>query len=329
VAALLKRWPRLTAAPEPTKMVCMEARSPAPWDLRVVAAVAAVLLFAGLGAFLWLDPVRAREVVSEHGPVEWAQAGWLVAGWLVTIGRLIHLLARSRPAVAELLLAVLLTVGISAELSLHNWAGFRIRHWQLSLRPSAPSVSPWVVLSVSVIVVLTAALYVLHHRRSLMAVVRDVPLSRWGQFTIAGCGGYAIAHIVERRSARLMRGFFIEETIELVAAFCLFLAAWQRAHAPGDEEYQDHVRRGLEAVQAWLIGKLPGSEVVPFSDPELPERLYVVHVGVGSNLPRVVKFREAFLADNHAAMPAALAAAGILRRLSDTAGPIVIPAGSL
>jgi hypothetical protein len=81
----------------------------------------------------------------------------------------------------------------------------------------------------------------------------------------------------------------------------------------------------LEAVQAWLIAHLPGAEVVPFPDPELPDLLYVVHVGVGSKLPRIVKFRESFLADNHAAMPAALEGADLLRRLSDTAGPIVLP----
>jgi hypothetical protein len=96
----------------------------------------------------------------------------------------------------------------------------------------------------------------------------------------------------------------------------------------GKHECQARVRRGLGAVQAWLIAKLPGSAVVPFPDPELPESLYVVHVGVGSNLPRIVKFRESFLADNHAAMPKALAAAGLLRRLNDTTGPIVIPAGT-
>jgi hypothetical protein len=43
---------------------------------------------------------------------------------------------------------------------------------------------------------------------------------------------------------------------------------------------------------------------------------------------RLVKFREAFLADNHAAMPNALEAAGLPKRLNDTTGPIVIAAGS-
>jgi len=50
--------------------------------------------------------------------------------------------------------------------------------------------------------------------------------------------------------------------------------------------------------------------VVTFPDPELPTLLYVVHVGVGSKLARIVRFREAFLADNYAAMPNALEAAG-------------------
>jgi hypothetical protein len=174
--------------------------------------------------------------VNEHGPVEWAQAGWLLAGWLVTLGRLTRLLALGRLAVAEVLLGALLTVGISAELSLHNLAGFRIRYWRVSFRATAQPVLPWLVVSLCLLVGLTAALYVLRHRRSLLTVVRSLPRSRWGQLTLIGCGGYAASHLFERRLSRLEPGSFIEETIELVAAVCLFLAAWQRAHAPTVEE---------------------------------------------------------------------------------------------
>ena len=96
---------------------------------------------------------------------------------------------------------------------------------------------------------------------------------------------------------------------------------------PSDERYSDQVRRGLEAIRAWLIANLPGSEVVVFPEPELPGLLYVVHVGIGSKQPRVVTFGEAFLADNHATMAMALEEAGLLGRLAATAGPIVIQAG--
>jgi hypothetical protein len=92
------------------------------------------------------------------------------------------------------------------------------------------------------------------------------------------------------------------------------------------DDYQAQVQRGLEAARVWLAAELPGSEITTFLDPELPSLLYVVHVGIGSKLPRIVKFRESFLADNHAAMSDALEEAGLLRRLDDTAGPIVIPA---
>jgi hypothetical protein len=215
----------------------MEEGVAAPWDLRVIAAIGATLLITGLGAFLWLDPARAGEVVAEDGPVEWAQAALLLAGWVVTIGRTLRLLARGRPAVPELLLGALLTVGITVELSLHSWVGFRIRHWRPSLRRSAGQVFPWVVLSISLIVGLVGARHVARHRRSLFRVVRSLPRSRWGHLTIAGAGGYAVTQLFERTLARLMPQptYFLEESVELIAALCLCLAAWERARAPTGE----------------------------------------------------------------------------------------------
>jgi hypothetical protein len=214
----------------------MENRGGPQWDPRTIAAVGAALLVAGLGALLWLDPIRAGKVVAEDGPVEWAQAAFLLAGWVVTLGRAFSLLARGRSAIPVLLLVALLTVGISVELSLHSWVGFRIRHWHPTLRRSAGPVLPWVVLAVSLIVGLVAVRHGARHRRSLLAVVRSLPHSQWGQLTIVGLGAYATTQLFEHRLARLMPrpSYFLEESIELVGALCLFLAAWQRARVPTD-----------------------------------------------------------------------------------------------
>ena len=215
----------------------MENGGGLPWDLRVIAALGAAVLGVGLATLLWLDPIRAGEAVAEDGPVEWLQAALLLAGWVVTVGRAVTLLARGRPAVPELLLAALLTVGITVELSLHSWVGFRIRHWRPTLRRSAGPVFPWVVLAVSLIVGLVAVRHGVRHRRSLVGVVRSLPHSRWGQLTIAGLGGYAVTELFEHRLARLMPrpSYLLEEWIELVGALCLFLAAWQRARGPTGE----------------------------------------------------------------------------------------------
>ena len=215
----------------------MEEGVAAPWDVRVIAAIGATLLVAGLGAFRWLNPVRAGAAVAEHGPVEWAQVALLLAGWVVAIGRALPLLARGQPAVPELLLGTLLTVGLTAELSLHNWVGFRIRHWRPSLRRSAGPVFPWVVLSISLVIGLAGARHVARHRRSLLRVFCSLARTRWGHLTIAGAGGYAIAQLFERPLARLMRQptYFLEESVELIAALCLCLAAWERARAPTGE----------------------------------------------------------------------------------------------
>ncbi len=215
----------------------MENGGSPPWDLRVIAALGAVLLVGGLAALLWLDPIRAGEAVAEDGPVEWVQAALLLAGWVVTVGRAVSLLARGRSAVPELLLAALLTVGITVELSLHSWVGFRIRRWRPSLRRSAGPVLPWVVLAVSLIAGLVVVRHGTRHRRTLLEVVRSLPHSRWGQLTLAGLGGYAATQLFQHRLARLMPrpSYFLEESIELVGALCLFLAAWQRARMPTGE----------------------------------------------------------------------------------------------
>jgi len=92
--------------------------------------------------------------------------------------------------------------------------------------------------------------------------------------------------------------------------------------ATTDSEYHRQVRQGLQEAGRWL--RENGYELKPFSDPELPELLYVAHILVGSK-PRIVKFRESFLADHRNDMPTALEAAELLRRLPDASGPIVIP----
>jgi hypothetical protein len=209
-------------------------------DLRVIAAIGTVVVLAGLGMFLRLDPTRAEVVVSENGPVEWVQAALLLTGWVVTVARALRLQARGRAAVPELLLGALLTVGITVELSLHSEVGFRIRHWRPSLRRSAGPVLPWVVLSVGLICALAAAGYLVAHCRAVIRVVRTLPRSPWGQLAIAGGGAYAASQVFQHRLERLTRprSFLWEEAIELVGALCLCLAAWQLARAPTDEGTQ-------------------------------------------------------------------------------------------
>jgi hypothetical protein len=209
----------------------MDTGRAAVCDYRVIAAIATALLVAALGALQWFDPTRAGKVVVEHGPVEWAQVTLLLAGWMVTVGRAIRLLTRAGAAGPEMLLGTLLTIGISAEVSLHNWVGFHVRHWRPSLRRSARPVFPWVVLSTCLIIGLVIACYGVCHRRTLLGTLRSLPRSRWGQLMIAGGGGYVITQLFERSLSRLMPrpSYFLEETIELISALCLFLAAMQCA----------------------------------------------------------------------------------------------------
>jgi hypothetical protein len=206
------------------------------WDIRVVVALGTALLVAGLGAFLWLEPTRVSEVAVEHGPMEWLQAAFLLAGLVVTVGRALRRLARGRAAVPELLLGILLAVGLAVELSLHSWAGFRIRHGRFALRRSAGPVLPWFVLSVSLIGGLAAMHHLGRHSRTLLQVVRGLPRSQWGQLMIAGVGAYAASQLGERPLARLTprQSYFLEEAIELFGTFYLFLAAWWQSVAHGE-----------------------------------------------------------------------------------------------
>ena len=208
------------------------------WDPRVIGAIGAVLLIAVLAAFLWLDPRRAGELVTEDGPVEWAQAGLLVTSLLVTLPRTIRRLVRGQSAVPELLFGALLLVGITVELSLHSWVGFRFRHWRLSLRRSADPVFPWVVLALSLIAGLAVVRHVIRHRRSLLSMVRRLPRSRWGQLTIAGAAVYAVTLVFQKPIDHLMRepSYFLEESIELVGTLWLCLAAWELARTPAGED---------------------------------------------------------------------------------------------
>ncbi len=75
------------------------------------------------------------------------------------------------------------------------------------------------------------------HRRAFFLVVRRLPRSRWGQLTIAGAAGYAATQLLQDPIQHLMPrpSYFLEESIELVAALWLCLAAWQLARTPTGE----------------------------------------------------------------------------------------------
>ena len=92
--------------------------------------------------------------------------------------------------------------------------------------------------------------------------------------------------------------------------------------------HQEEVEKGLTAAARWLEEQ-SRAPVRVFREPELiprpPEVVYVVHVLVGTK-PRTIKFREHFLADCRNRMADALEASGLMSRLADAAGPIVIPA---
>jgi hypothetical protein len=228
----------LTETGDTTTMAGMEESGSHLWDLRVIGAIGAALLIVALAAFLWLDPRRAGELVTEDGPVEWAQAGLLLAGLAVTVPRTIRRLARGQSAATELLFGALLLAAITVELSLHSWVGFRIRHWRPSLRRSAGPVFPWVVLALSLIVALAAVCHVIHHRRSLLPMARRLPRSRWGQLTIAGAAVYAVTLVFQNPIDHLMRepSYYLEESIELVGTLWLCLAACELARTPTGED---------------------------------------------------------------------------------------------
>jgi hypothetical protein len=84
---------------------------------------------------------------------------------------------------------------------------------------------------VSLIVGLVAARHVARHRRTLLTVIRGLPRFRWGQLMIVGAAGYGATELFQNPIQHLMPrpAYFLEESIELVAALCLCLAAWQLA----------------------------------------------------------------------------------------------------
>jgi hypothetical protein len=85
---------------------------------------------------------------------------------------------------------------------------------------------------------MAVALHLARHRRSLVRVIRSLPHSGWGQLAIAGAVGYAAVQLFQHALARFMPrpSYFLEESIELVSAFYLCLAAWQLARVGASGE---------------------------------------------------------------------------------------------
>jgi hypothetical protein len=203
-----------------------------------VAATLTIIASIGLTAALVADRNAAGRLVKEGGVVETVQvllfgACGVLSGWrAVRAGR------RNEPVAPGLLLAWVFTLLVVAEqdVDVHLF-GVRVVHTRYLVDPAIWLPYRAAALLVLAGVPLALALYGLRHLGELWrAAWRGLGEARvW--LAVAGAAIFGVTEIYERRltHAGSLPRYFLEETLELIAGICLFVAfAWPPAAPRGE-----------------------------------------------------------------------------------------------
>jgi hypothetical protein len=184
-------------------------------------AVALTLL-----ALLAWDLGLAGRLVSEDGVVEWVQVVLLIAAAGLSGRRAISLIADGQPAAPDVLLTFLFVGLVIGEVDLdRRLFGMRVIHTRFFTKPAVWW--PYKLLAAIVVggVPLAVAAYTWRHRWQVWRSVLRLPVEPWGHLLVPGAAIIGFTQLFEHglNSLLPLPPYFLEESLELVAALYLFL----------------------------------------------------------------------------------------------------------
>jgi hypothetical protein len=205
------------------------------WLATVLVLIAVSLLTVALA----VDRQLADRLTSENGAAEWLQAGLCAACAGVALWAAWDTARGGACPVLEVLVAAMMTALVIGEVDLDRIiAGRKLIATRFLVDPAVPVIWRGLVAACLVIPPAALAVYALHRRRQLVAAIREVLPQPKGRVFVVGLVVFAFAEIFERPAGRIsgLPRYFIEETLELIAAICfavsLFAHRRTQARAP-------------------------------------------------------------------------------------------------
>jgi RND family efflux transporter MFP subunit len=212
----------------------MMARARGGVDCRVVAALLAAGIIAGMLALSVHDPIFTELICVENGPVELMQAVLLAATVLLAVRQGWVASASGQPFAFEVAVAAAMAMAAIGELELDRLLfGTKVISMHFFLKPNHTLPVRLLAVLVVVGVPFAVGIWLLRHVRELWAACwRAVPQS-WGQTAAAGFILYALVEVFEKKLKHILGlpPYMAEETLELVAATVMFVGLVARPQA--------------------------------------------------------------------------------------------------
>jgi RND family efflux transporter MFP subunit len=280
---------------------------------RAAAAVAGAGVLAALGTVAARDPARAQRLVAEHGAVEWLQVLLTVSAIGLTWLQARRARLAGRPVAFEvgvLTAMVLVAIGeVDLDRALFGTKVISTRFF-VNPRYSLPIRALAVVVVVGVPFAVVA--WLLTRWRFLWRTGVEALREPWGQTAAFGAVLFLTVEAVERPLGHLrpLPPHFAEESLELVAAICVFAGIAARGRAiMGRMPAPSALVLVMVAVSlAACRGELPASaaQEKPRAAPAPPREVRVVPATERA-LPRTVAATGTLAADEQVTLSAKVA----------------------
>ena len=204
--------------------------------LMVCAVAVAIIEVAGI-----LDPPLAVALVAEGSAAEWVQVVLMAGTGALAAGHGWAAIRAGRSAALEVAIVTAMIMACVSEIDLDRMLfGVKVVRTQFFVDPRQPLALR--ALAVLVIVGAPAAVgvWLLTRSRALSEAVRAALRQPWGQTAAFGAAVYVVVQVFEGPIDRVpwQLHHMLEETAELVATICMFiaLASRTRERSPGPTE---------------------------------------------------------------------------------------------
>ena len=193
---------------------------------RAIAVTLCGLAVLVLSAVAMGDPVRAETLIAENGIVEWVQVTLLAAATLLAVRQGVATAAAGGSAAFDIAIVAGLAMVVIGEIDLDRALfGMKIISTHFFVNPNYPVTARALAVLVIVGVPVAVGLWLLPRWRVLLTAALRGLREPWGQVAAFGVAVYVLTQIFERPIDQILGPprNFIEETLEFVAAICIFV----------------------------------------------------------------------------------------------------------
>jgi hypothetical protein len=195
------------------------------------AGVLTVVTVVTLSALLYFDPDLATRLMREDHAIEWLQVALFAAAAVSAL-----VAARRPPSALDLLLALLFAGFVELEVDLdRRLFGRPLIDKRFLLDGSSPLLPRLLTALVLLGVAIAVMAYVWRRRAEIVRAASALLRAPWGRVLLIGLGLLVVVEVFEKSLGGVLElpKYFLEESLELIAALWCFVALFDHARHDG------------------------------------------------------------------------------------------------